>query len=215
MTNSLNSPTLRNGSTLPGLLLLLFLSGFVSGYGQTPEPTKDDQYKRVFWAKKITPDGKIVIRGYELNITPSRDLVDLEIWQDKLGKDNPLKHVYWNSEPDWKLELLSEGAACLKDESNAEKKYVDAQNEAKNARPGLWAAMPRPAAFDKLQQEDASQSSGSPLGAVVVAVITAILAVTGWFGGAAVIQLIHEWRRRHQVPLIFLGRPSTGKSWLW
>jgi hypothetical protein len=187
----------------------------MDSYSQTPEPTKDDQYQRIWWADGVTPDGKIIIKGYERSSNFTRDLDGLEIWQDKLGKDNPLKHFYWNTEPDWKLELLSEGAARLKDESKAAQQYIDAQNKAKNSRLGLWAAIPKPSPSEQIQQKDVEQSSGISLGAIIFGVISIILAVTGWYGGAALIQLIREWRRRHQVPLIFLGRPSTGKSWLW
>jgi hypothetical protein len=85
----------------------------------------------------------------------------------------------------------------------------------------MWAAVPSsaPGANSRNSAGNAgptpAQASGESSSSFIYAVISIFIAVTGWFGGSALIKAIRDWRRRHQVPLIFLGRPSTGKSWMW
>ena len=185
------------------VLILVFLTSCTVSYAQE-SPTPSQGQKQVFWARKLTATGKIVIEKFGSTSTKEVDLSDLEIWQSKVDSDDPLRFLYFDNEPDWKLLLLSNGYARLKDESKAATQYVTAQNTARDSRAGLWA------------ESDATESgSWKAVKSIVLILLTAVLGVTGWWGGAAIYHAVRDWQRWHQVPLILLGRPSTGKSWLW
>jgi hypothetical protein len=192
------------------LFLLIFLLQFgrADCYGQTSSSTPEDKRASLFSLKKITPDGKLIVRRYDVNSTSEIDASDLEIWHDQVDKEDPLRIFYWQPQPDWKLELLNRGYARLKDEGKAPANYLEAQALAKKSGLGLWASQ-QPAS-----KPSPTAESPTGLGDIAYVLLWVVIAVTGWFGGSACIQLVLAWWRRHQVPLILVGRPSTGKSWL-
>lgn len=177
-------------------LFLVVLVSCSTCNGQATE-APDQARKQVFWARKIAPTGKMVIEKYGPSVTTELDLSDLEIWS-KLEKDDPLTYFYFDTEPDWKWLLLSKGYARLKDEGKASSQYVAAQNKAKEAHLGLWAD----------DNTDGILTTLKIVGSIVFGLISL-------WGGASLYRALRDWRKWHQVPLILLGRPSTGKSWLW
>ena len=191
-------------------LLLSYL--VVAPYGYAQSRDSEVKWPTMYWSEKLMPDGKLMVRKYEVKIKTEVDLSGLEIWNGALGKDDPFDSIYW-TEPDWKLEMLRRGFARLKDERNAQAKYVEAQTNAKNARHGLWSSLPAPPLPSPSLPEP--ESRWGTLKKAFYVVVVVVFGVTSWFGGSAIIKLIRDWRRRHRVPLILLGRPSTGKTWLY
>jgi hypothetical protein len=182
-----------------GVLFLIFVVVVLSWFSFTYAQEGDSSHPRMYWLERITQDGKLLVQEYNAS-AQTVDTPNLEIWSEKLNTHDPLSSLYWDEKPDFERLLLEQGFAHLKDESTASPDHVLAQNRAKLEGRGLWAS--------------SSPLATSPL-QVIKGILTAFIGFAGLFGGYELIKLILDWLKRRHVPLIMLGRPSTGKSWLW
>lgn len=78
-------------------------------------------------------ENKLIYSTYKLAGTNEVDLSELIISPDIIGKGNPFNVVYWHV-PDFKLLLLKNGYAKLKNTTSAPSHYLSAQNEAKRKK---------------------------------------------------------------------------------
>ena len=114
-------------------VLIVLIWSFATSYAQN-----EDRNVKLYWAEKVTDDGKLVFREYDLSSVKAIDVSDLEIWSEKVNTRGPLPLVHWDEVPDFKLELLRYGRARLRDESSAPDEYIQAQNQAKSGGLGMW-----------------------------------------------------------------------------
>jgi hypothetical protein len=214
---------------LTALLLLTCVSHFnVIAFAQ--EPTNPNQSPKIYWVERITPDGQLILQEYSVSSTQTLDFPDLEIWSERLGRRDPFS-MYMGTIPDFKLRLLEQGYARLKDETSASREYVEAQKTAKAAGYGMWPepkVNPQPSL---IPQETPFPSPAPTAEATPVAESTPFLqilrdlpwrtilkifvVILGLVGLPAIVKVLVQWRRRHLVYLIFVGLQSTGKTWLW
>lgn len=210
------------------LILLVHLNLNCNVMGQ--ESRSSDESPKIYWVESITSDGKLVLREYSVTTTHILEFPELEIWSNSLGKKDPFS-MYMGTIPDFKLKLLQSGIARLRDESSAPSQYADAQKFAKTHGYGMWpktgpsprlTATATPAAIASQPPAPSPTAQASPydlIGEITSwnwdRIFRIFLIVLGLIGIAPLVKLFLLWRRRYQVPLIFVGLRSTGKSWLW
>lgn len=154
------------------------------------------QSQIVYWIESIEPTGEATLHTYKESEIRKNDLPSIQVWEQKIGTQDPMHLMYWTREPDITYELLRSGYARLRDERSATQIYKEAQFAAKNARLGMWN-LPHP----KPDWERLLTLYGG---------IGAVLA-----GLSAVLAFVLQIYRRRKVPLLFLGPSSVGKTWLW
>ncbi|MFH0988860.1 MAG: hypothetical protein V1799_02470 [bacterium] len=164
--------------------------------------TQNDPYSKYFWVEKISKDGSILLREYRYGSTSTLSFPDIELWQNKLGIQDPLR-LLWSKEPDLRLTLLSLGYAKLRNKDSAPSEYLKAQNDAIAQHVGMWAEQSNPEPPD-INWGEFLKSFLAILGALVTLL-----------GIPEIIKLIRAWRKRRRLDLVFLGRRSTGKTWIW
>lgn len=98
------------------------------------------EYSKIFWAERVTTDGKLIVNEYKLIATQEVNISDLELWS-KTPNTGPLGVIYWQK-PNFKQELLKTGLARLKDENSADPQLRDIQYTAKTLRKGMWSLSP-------------------------------------------------------------------------
>lgn len=194
----------------------LFVLSPSTAYGKDGDPPT--QETKIYWIDEITADGAVIVKEYGLGPTRKVSLPEIEIWKEKLSSYHPSRVFYWDKEPDIKKMLLQNGLARLKDDGTAAPEYIEAQNEAKSQALGMWKASSagtQPEAKPSLPARILKTLKGLNWRDIGLVAGSLLIGVTGWYGGSAFIGLIRDWRRRYQIACILLGRPSTGKSWLW
>lgn len=211
------------------LVSIILISSTPTTSSQTPEPQNRNKYIKIFWIERITADGRLILREYDFRSTRSLNVPEIEIWSKKLDTEDPSGFFYWDAEPDLKYTLLRQGLARLKDPTSASIEYIDAEIEAKSKRIGIWADPPQSSNPPPPSSPDPSSSPSSDethrsfvdkiinwnwkeIGSILIKVILGAITL---YGGAAFIKLVTDWRKRHKVPIKFVGLSSTGKSWLW
>jgi hypothetical protein len=206
-------------------IILIFSTSITNS--QTPEAQNRNKNVKIFWVERITADGQLVLREYNFRSTRSINIPELEIWSEKLNTEDPSGFMYWDAEPDLKYTLLRQGLARLKDATSASKEYIEAENEAKSKGVGMWSVPPQstPSPPSSVPSSSPNPDETQPsfidkiinwnwkkLGSILITFIVGAITI---YGGASFIKLITDWRKRHKVPIVFIGRPSTGKTWLW
>lgn len=117
--------------SLPAVMLISLIVVTVTLAQQPPQ--------KGYISELVTED-ELIYRIYTYSETLTLDLSDLELWSDIVGKD-PIGMIYWQ-EPDFRLILLQEGLARLRNESSASEQYVSAQNQAQADGLGMWFVPP-------------------------------------------------------------------------
>lgn len=219
-------------ATLLVILSFWLLPAFAQNSAESPGVAA-----KLFWVERITEDGTLILREYGLSSTQSLNFTDIEVWPKSLGKYDPFFSTYSGTPPDFKLKLLANGYARLRDENSAASEYVKAQNEAKAKGYGMWpkpappsaspgasnSASPEHAKTDPAPSPSVEPSSLDGVNRVIGVIqswnwwniLKGFGALIGIIGLAEIVKLIRAWRRRHKVPLVLVGLPSTGKTWLW
>ena len=96
ITYAFSSRNVRKGPTLTPrqqagpvrlafVLALILTAGGVAAFGQA----SNERTEKVYWVEKITEDGKIILREYEVTSTQILDFPDLEIWGKAFGRSDP------------------------------------------------------------------------------------------------------------------------------
>jgi len=140
------------------------------------------------------------------------------------GKSLPLELLdTWDSVPDFKLILLRQGLAQLRDVQSAPESYRTAQDRAKDAGLGIWAT-PTPTPTPP-SSPLATQSSPEPPGTTSVndvfnLIVSSARFIWGWivrlapvgFGGFLLWALYYFFWVRRRIRLLIIGLKSAGKT---
>jgi Staphylococcal nuclease homologue len=162
---------------------------------------------------------------------------DLELWNGMPKDVNP-EGWWWQEEPDFKVYLVSEGLARVRDRKTANQALRDAEDQAKSAGKGMWHTVTEPpkttttipnsaadgsvvsatasvAPTEPLTATTDTTAAPGPLTAWTPSIKQVIATVVGFVGGWQILVLVWAYFHRHRVFLVLLGEPNTGKSWLW
>lgn len=191
------------------LSLLIFFGTGVS------ESTGQDRY-----SVKVVEEDKLVYRTYEFAGTGEVDISDFIISADVIGK-NPFNVVY-SYLPDFKLLLLKNGYAKLKNPTSAPKYYRNAENTAKEKKIGpIWRTKPEPkdakpeipASFWK-KTVTSFWGKISFIGKFIWGNIKEIILLLGSLGVISAIarHLYKKFYIQRRCKLLIIGEPYSGKT---
>lgn len=194
--------------------VLLTCSIIVFSSPSIGQQAKDTFDSKMFRIVKIGSDDKLSIRNYTLSAEVINiDLSELDLTDYARNYLSNGRLFTGESIPDFKLILLEKGYATLKTQKKHSAIYSKAQEDAEKAHVGIWKLPTLPS--QKPTPESASNSNNFNWSQFFGWLIGIIFTVVSLFGGSALIEYFNRWKRRNRVSLILVGRPATGKSWLW
>ena len=169
--------------------------------------------------------GEVEYRIFKEAATKTQRVDGLVLWQDMPSGQSPVGWT-WNEEPDFKDALLRSGLAKLASLDTAPPNLREAQQAAQRDQLGMWKVVAAPPSTVIVPPPTATTDSVSikserrpaPTGwwpNWLPSVREYGIAIVTFFGGWQLVLLVWAYFHRHQVSLILLGEPNTGKSWLW
>lgn len=146
---------------------------------------------------------------YEISRSGEQDISMLDHWTSA-PLDKLLVRKIFDGERDFRLYLLQNGLAKLKRGVIYPAVLSVAQEQAINLEQGMWSKLTPPLPPKRSNQRSLDSPTLSfflrrdTLWGLTGILFSAFFGVQWW-----------RWRDRHKLRLIFLGEPSSGKTWLW